>query len=73
MEGKEENILQELNKKIFDLNEKNKCIIRQRDSILDQSLIIRKQRDSMIETNRELNEIIRILQNKLEKINHLKV
>tara|TARA_B100000900_G_C20552008_1_gene705145 strand:- start:1408 stop:1557 length:150 start_codon:yes stop_codon:yes gene_type:complete len=43
------------------------CIVRQRDLVIDQSLNLRKERDSMIEKNRELIENIKILQEELDK------
>ena len=67
MDREEQDILRELNKKVFDLNEQNECITRQRDSIIDQSLILRKERDSMIEKNHELQERLRILQEELDR------
>ena len=67
MESEGQDILRELNKKIFDLNERNECITRQRDSVIDQSLILRKERDSMIEKNSEMQERLRILQEELDK------
>jgi len=62
-----EDILIELNKKIFDMNERNECISRQRDSVIDKTLILRNERDSMIEKNHELQERLRILQGELDK------
>ena len=62
-----EDILIELNKKIFDMNERNECISRQRDSVIDKTLILRNERDSMIEKNIELQERLRILQGELDK------
>ena len=67
MDREEQDILRELNKKVFDLNEQNECIKRQRDSIIDQTLILRKERDSMIEKNHELQERLRILQEELDR------
>lgn len=67
MEDDRQDILKELNKKIFDLNEEKMCIVRQRDLVIDQSLNLRKERDSMIEKNRELIENIKILQEELDK------
>ncbi len=67
MESGGQDIFRELNKKIFDLNEHNECITRQRDSVIDQSLILRKERDSMIEKNSEMQERLRILQEQLDK------
>ena len=67
MDREEQDILRELNKKVFDLKEQNECITRQRDSIIDQTLILRKERDSMIEKNHELQERLRILQEELDR------
>ena len=67
MENDRQDILRELNKKIFDLNEEKMCIVRQRDSVIDQSLILRKERDAMIKENIELNERLRIIQGELDK------
>tara|TARA_Y100001936_G_C15416401_1_gene332353 strand:- start:229 stop:447 length:219 start_codon:yes stop_codon:yes gene_type:complete len=67
MDSDRQDILRELNKKIFDLNEEKMCIVRQRDLVIDQSLNLRKERDSMIEKNRELIENIKILQEELDK------
>lgn len=67
MEREGQDILRELNKKVFDLNENIECIKRQRDSVIDQSLILRKERDSMIEKNHELQKRLRIIQEELDK------
>ena len=67
MDSDRQDILRELNKKILDLNEEKMCIVRQRDLVIDQSLNLRKERDSMIEKNRELIENIKILQEELDK------
>jgi len=49
------------------LNDRLDCISRQRDSVIDQSQILRNERDSMIKQNRELHRQLKIVQEKLEK------
>ena len=67
MESDEPDIVNKLKKQIEHMNEYTDCIIRQRDLVIDQSLNLRKERDSMIEKNRELIENIKILQEELDK------
>ena len=71
MEKDEPDIVNKLNKQIEQMNEYTDCIIRQRDSVIDQSLIIRQERESMIEKNRELQERLRIIQGELDKYKQL--
>ena len=71
MERDEPDIVNKLKKQIEQMNEYTDCIIRQRDSVIDQSLIIRQERESMIEKNRELQQRLRILQKELDKYKQL--
>lgn len=59
--------INELNMTIKSLNDHLDCITRQRDSVIDQSQILRNERDSMIKQNRELHRQLKIVQEKLEK------
>ena len=71
MERDEPDIVNKLKKQIEQMNEYTECIIRQRDSVIDQSLIIKQERESMIEKNRELQQRLRILQKELDKYKQL--
>jgi uncharacterized coiled-coil DUF342 family protein len=64
-EGQE--LVAELNLTIKDLNEKNDCITRQRDSVVDQATILRNERNALLTRNRELHCQLRDLQEELDK------
>ena len=67
MSKEETKEINELNMTIKSLNDRLDCISRQRDSVIDQSQILKNERDSMIERNRELHRHLKIVQEKLEK------
>tara|TARA_R100000734_G_C3310532_1_gene101314 strand:- start:625 stop:936 length:312 start_codon:yes stop_codon:yes gene_type:complete len=64
-EGQE--LVAELNLTIKDLSEKNNCISRQRDSVIDQADILKNERDALITRNRELSNQLRKVQEELDK------
>ena len=64
-EGQE--LVAELNLTIKDLTEKNNCISRQRDSVVDQASILKNERDALITRNRELSVQLRKVQEELDK------
>ena len=61
-------LVTELNLTIKELTDKNDCISRQRDSVIDQATILKNERNSLISQNRELHLQLRDLQEKLDKI-----
>ena len=60
-------LVAELNLAIKELTEKNNCISRQRDSIIDQSNILKNERNALITRNRELHIQLRKVQEELDK------
>lgn len=62
-----QDLVTELNMTIDDLIEQKHCIIRQRDSVIDQAKILKNERNAMIDRNRELHKQLRDLQEELDK------
>ena len=64
-EGQE--LVADLQQEISRLNDAKDCVERQRDSVIDQSEILRNERNALLERNRELHSQLKKTQEELDK------
>ena len=64
-EGQE--MVADLHLEIQKLKDSKQCIERQRDSVIDQSEILRNERNALLDRNRELHCQLRKVQEELDK------
>jgi len=64
-EGQE--LVADLQQEISQLKDAKECIERQRDSVIDQSEILRNERNALLERNRELHSQLKKTQEELDK------
>lgn len=64
-EGQE--LVADLRQEISRLNDAKDCVERQRDSVIDQSEILRNERNALLERNRELHSQLKKTQEELDK------